>query len=220
MTINNKCGDRNTAHQATTPSVSIRPSVLIDGRPILFVDSKTASRELVSDPVEIAWMSAKDGVTHRRLISPRVCEDVSTSKGKADQDEATSGLPASQPIDVAQKLSVLLDDHVVVATVAGVQRLRLIRLLAGLPDHLTIVAMGAVDVAMAIGAAARINSYTFSQRIAPAWARALLSAPPPIIVARTAKLVEAALELAAASGSDSTRGVLRLALPRQVHGKS
>ncbi len=186
MTIEKTGSDDNAADRTTSSSPLPRPNVLIGGKPSLFIHFEPEA--LIGSSAEIAWMTPTDPTAVRRAGTP----------------------------DTLNELRELLLEHVVVATSSGTMRLRLTKLVHPLAEMLPISAMGVIDVAMAICTAARVDHHTLANRIAPAWGRALQPASPPVIVTRTAAIIQETLALVVEAACIRPSEILTVPLSRQV----
>jgi hypothetical protein len=205
------------------PGSNIHPPVTIGGKPLLFVTCEPSAVTPNSYPLAAAWTTGPTASITHRLIKPlsdwtdRAWDYDAQQRHGIDQRHLFDhGVPCTR---VAEELGTLLETHIAISVVVGLERQWLGELMLLLPDDVQIQTLSLIDLVLAIGTHTGVDDQTLALHAAGDWARALQDVDAAERVARWAKLVQATLDVALLLKRIGTRTTIYLpeTLLRRTH---
>jgi hypothetical protein len=182
------------------PGSDIHPPVTIGGKPLLFVTCEASAVTPNSYPLAAAWTTGPSALVTHRLIKPisdwtdRAWDYDAQQRHGIDQRHLFDhGVPGTR---VAEELGTLLETHIAISVVVGLERQWLGELMLLLPEDTRIQTLSLIDLVLAIGTHTGVDDQTLALHAAGKWARALQDVAAAERVARWAKLVQATLDVA------------------------
>jgi hypothetical protein len=206
------------------PSSGLRPPVLLDGRPLLFMAVDGSAAMMNAWPVRLAWTTGDEGRPASHLLRPTVDWTDKTwdpehfaRLGLSYKDVMAQGAPAA-PIAAAAQDAVR--DACVVMQLPGIEKIWLMELLVLQPEDICLKTISLTSLALLLAGRLGLDDDAFIAVASQRWFRLLTkNTTPDAWVQGAALLIQAVLDDAVRRGLADPHAAVKLTTPLASNGK-